>query len=445
LINELLGELNDMVTGTYEDIDLHNYLKTKPDQLTQFTLIILSKELDTSEEDLIQLSELCEANNIPLILTEAVGFVGYLKVAAQEHTIVETHPDSLVDLRLVDPFAELLEFTESFGNIDEIQDADKFNQIPSVILLLHYLQKWKNSNEGRVPSNYKEKKLFKETLPVLKREFVDLENLSEALEYVNFHVKPYQVPRDILALFDSHNLNLTQNSSNFWVLVKSLKQYYENEGEGKYLPVTGAIPDIRTSTDSYIKLKQIYQQKAESDKAIFLNYLTKNLQELGRPEDFIEADDVTIFCKHSSYLKVQNYDKIHKEYNETISLKQSLFNQSEDAWFYIALLARHKFIKENSRLPNHEVDTDAFNADIAVLENIITPIINSWGISDASALRNYLIEVSRSGEFELTTTASVIGGLIAQESIKLITRQYVPIEGVALFNGVKGSISTFKI
>lgn len=52
---------------------------------------------------------------------------------------------------------------------------------------------------------------------------------------------------------------------------------------------------------------------------------------------------------------------------------------------------------------------------------------------------------SRAGGAELHNIASLAGGLIAQEVIKAITKQYIPVDNTCLFDGVKSSTSVLKL
>lgn len=44
-------------------------------------------------------------------------------------------------------------------------------------------------------------------------------------------------------------------------------------------------------------------------------------------------------------------------------------------------------------------------------------------------------EICRYGNSELNVVASILGGTIAQEIIKLCTQQYVPVENTFVFDG----------
>lgn len=58
-------------------------------------------------------------------------------------SVVETHPESLIDLRVHAPFPELLVFSESFDY--EKMDSMEHGHIPAVIILVKALEAWKLS------------------------------------------------------------------------------------------------------------------------------------------------------------------------------------------------------------------------------------------------------------------------------------------------------------
>jgi amyloid beta precursor protein binding protein 1 len=55
---------------------------------------------------------------------------------------VETHPNSVADLRIDTPFPELATFAKSFNF--ETEDSLEFGHIPYVAILLKYMEQWKN-------------------------------------------------------------------------------------------------------------------------------------------------------------------------------------------------------------------------------------------------------------------------------------------------------------
>ena len=52
---------------------------------------------------------------------------------------------------------------------------------------------------------------------------------------------------------------------------------------------------------------------------------------------------------------------------------------------------------------------------------------------------------TRAGGAELHNIASLTGGVVAQEVIKVITKQYVPVDNVCIFDGVQSKTSVLKL
>ena len=53
-------------------------------------------------------------------------------------------------------------------------------------------------------------------------------------------------------------------------------------------------------------------------------------------------------------------------------------------------------------------------------------------------------ELTRYGNAEIHTVASVVGGVASQESVKIITGQYVPLDNTYVFNGIVSVSGTYK-
>ena len=59
---------------------------------------------------------------------------------------------------------------------------------------------------------------------------------------------------------------------------------------------------------------------------------------------------------------------------------------------------------------------------------------------------NFYFNISvRAGGAELHNIAALTGGLVAQEVIKVVTKQYVPIDNTCVFDGVESKTSVLRI
>jgi hypothetical protein len=69
-------------------------------------------------------------------------------------------------------------------------------------------------------------------------------------------------------------------------------------------------------------------------------------------------------------------------------------------------------------------------------------------VTGQSARRRIFISTYRSHRAptaELPTTAALMGGLVAQEAIKVITRQYVPVDGTCVVDLIASTTTTIKV
>lgn len=90
-----------------------------------------------------------------------------------------------------------------------------------------------------------------------------------------------------------------------------------------------------------------------------------------------------------------------------------------------------------SLIPIYLALTSTSHAETATAEDIMASITERV---PAAAGKERIIkaaeEVARSGGNELHNISAVIGGMVAQEMIKIITKQYIPIDNTCIFDGI---------
>ena len=52
---------------------------------------------------------------------------------------------------------------------------------------------------------------------------------------------------------------------------------------------------------------------------------------------------------------------------------------------------------------------------------------------------------ARGAQSSLPSTSALVGGIVAQEVIKLVTRQYIPADNTIVYNGIQQAVGVFKL
>jgi NEDD8-activating enzyme E1 regulatory subunit len=171
-------------------------LKHSPDYIRNFSVVVAS---EIQEVDLLHLSDICRKFGIPLVLVRSYGMFGYCRIDLEEHTIVESHPETVIDLRLDQPWIELLEFANTFDFTSK--DAHYLIHIPFPILLLEAMKRWKKSGNSFPPKG-EDKGLFHKMIRDLLGSNIDDENTHEAIAHCHRFFQGSKIPTEINQLFE---------------------------------------------------------------------------------------------------------------------------------------------------------------------------------------------------------------------------------------------------
>jgi len=448
-VTRLLYELNDMVRNKHAIVtNPEELISTNPDFVANYTVIIAT---ELSPSSVLKLSAACEKHNKILVVVRANGLLGYVRIQAGEHVIVQTKPSfPPQDLRINTPFEALLQFSRKF----EYKDLDNamFAHVPFPVILLKEVESWKAAHEGRLPMNEAEKDVFKSQILNRKRK-PDNENFDEAYQKAHFAWKPYEINSSILSILeDPKAKNTTATSSNFWLLVNAVKTFVDKEGDGK-LPLMGTIPDMTADTHSFIDLQYIYRNKGQEDVDNVKKHLQENLSRLGLPADKVSDEEIKSFCKNVTMLQVIRYTSIIDEQDPEKINKDSVamsfidFLSGDDSpgegYWYIAFRAADRFHIEHGRYPGEK--SDAHTTDFPALRKYADEIMLAHGF-EASQLRDaYLEELCRFGNSQIHNIAAILGGICAQEVIKLVTGQWVPLDNTFIFNGINATSVAIQV
>ena len=441
----LLQELNSGVKSHSVERNVMTIAKEEPSFFKSFAVVIAS---EMTEPLLLELAKILWQQSVPLLVARAYGFLGYLRLACAEHCVVESHPDNVhYDLRIDVPFTRLIQYVD---NIDlEALDNTAHSHVPFIVLLMKWAQMWQGSHNGELPKNYAEKKQFKELLRQGirindKGNPMEEENFDEAIKSVNTALVPTSVPSTVGTLFNNPSCsNLTPQSASFWFMVRALKEFVGAEGNG-LLPVRGSIPDMTATSKMFIDLQKVYQHQASLDAEAVKNHLDRLSV---KPASNITLADVKHFCKNAAFLRVIHCKSLEEEYNpstlNTSEISDSLADPKNLIAYYILLRAADRFYTTHGYYPGSQLGP--IDGDVMQMKELVSCLIKELKLGDVDIGSEHVTEMCRYGGAEFHSVSAYLGGVAAQEVIKLITYQYVPFSNLYLYNATMSSSMTFKL
>ncbi|TIC56464.1 hypothetical protein E3Q01_02442 [Wallemia mellicola] len=444
-IVRLLLEMNDSVSGEGLVKNPYEVIETQPEYFTNFSAVMIHNP----KSDLTsKLAELAWNNHFPLFVMKTTGFYASLRVQLPEQTIIDTHPDAIVDLRLNKPFKELTQFANSIDL--EKATNNEYAHIPYIVLLIKELDIWKKTHTGTLPKNLSEKREFKKILDTRRRKGIDDQNFDEAQSQAYRAFQSNDIPPEIAALFNDNSLkNLSKNSSPFWFLIAALSEFTKRHG---VLPHPGTLPDLHTDTQTYVNLQSIYKNKAREDVNELKEILKGIVDKFSIPIENFNDDIIASFAKHSGYLKVIKGSSIKDEYTSpNCELVYTPANGLKDEFIasayaiYVAFLTSDAFRDQYDRNPG-DCTLEEYENDKQKLSEELNRLSNElFGAQPSQVVIDAVEEVLRGGGGDLPNTAAFLGGLASQEIIKVITNQYVPIDNYCIIDLVKSTTTVIKV
>ncbi|KAJ3565311.1 hypothetical protein NP233_g7710 [Leucocoprinus birnbaumii] len=408
----LLGELNDGVQGHAEVRNVEELLAAGKGELFKYTLVIAHNLSQSQTERLSQL--LWEDQDAPpLVVVRSAGFLAEFFIQQHEHTIIESHSETAPSLRIDKPFPALLQYAQAL-DLDALDPTDH-GHVPYVILLVKAMEKWKQEHDGLPPQSYAEKKTFKEAINEMKRK-IDEENFEEAEAQAYRSWTETKVPSEVAELFEDPKLQtLNASTPPFFHLLAALKKF---AAQPPYtLPLSSTLPDMKASTDAYIGLQKLYKDQAEREKNVFKSFIS--------PEAQISDDLIDSFVKNAHALKVIRGNSWNSIDKNITALGNAATTAPKQLAIHLALSAASCLASKTPAPSAGEIPVFTIEALTQEAQSLLPP-----GVALPEEFEYTGGEISRSPTADLPNTAALLGGLVAQEVIKIITKQYIPIAGV---------------
>lgn len=294
-------------------------------------------------------------------------------------------------------------------------------------MLLHFLRKWKEKH-GSYPLSYKEKTEFRTTVSNgTRRNNAEggEENFDEAVAAVLKNISIRDLNSSVKEVFE-YTPTEEESESDFWIIADAVKRFYEKHND---LPLPGSVPDMKAQSNIYVQLQNIYKAKARQD----VQEVLETIRAHPRGKE-IKVEDVEVFCKNAAFIKlirgsdpISNLQKIAKSESENDENAPFTMMPLSNLPIYLAL-------RSTSHVP--------LASSCEILAQIDREIPNS---SSNPRIRKVAEEVARAKGGELHNISSLTGGMVAQEIIKIITKQYVPIDNTCIFDGITSRAQVLRI
>ncbi|KAI0700659.1 hypothetical protein C8T65DRAFT_657406 [Cerioporus squamosus] len=408
----LLRELNEAVQGEAILKDVSELLGTEQgrDWIGSFSLVIAH---NLKKDILDELSTLLWANpnGPPLIAVRSAGFLAQFHIQYHEHCVSQTHSDTAPSLRITRPFPALLEWARSL----DLQNMDPtaHGHLPFVVILVRAVDEWRKSHDGNLPKTPAEKKEFKSNILAMRIK-PDEENFEEAEAQAWRVWSEPAVPSDIQSLFSLPPLPTSpHHNATFHALLETLAEFVKDPSGPGTLPLSATLPDMKADTKSYVQLQNLYRAAAEAEKNKFKELFAAKHPEIAKAAN---PEEVDTFVRNAHHLRVLRGKQFGAFDKDREALVTSLSVQPRETATHLALSALSLLLSREA-----DVTVDALNAEVQAMLGD--------GVEFPDELDAAIGEVARAPTADLPNMAAFLGGLVAQEAIKVITEQYVPLNG----------------
>ena len=234
---------------------------------------------------------------------------------------------------------------------------------------------------------------------------------------------------------------------------------------------------MKSQSSDYVQLQNIYKAKARKDGAEIASIVRSIETQLGK-SSIINEKEIEAFCKGAAFVKLIRGKPMRS--GEIASMKfqecaKYLIRELEDDQSLISIyvsmriadysfnlsapqrgFGTYKEINEqleNSATKNIEkskTTSDESQGTITLHADTFFSTLQKYGVEyDAQAVKErvspVLSELERANGSELHNISALTGGMVAQEAIKVITKQYVPVNGTCVFDGLSSKSMVLKL
>ncbi|CEP63553.1 Ula1p LALA0_S08e05226g [Lachancea lanzarotensis] len=338
--------------------------------------------ITTGQNDVLKVFR--QIKSPPVLLCSTSGQNGFVTfLSGEPHFVVESHPEHTIpDLRLGALRSDLSQFYSEF-----LKNTVCISDLPFAALLYHACE---NVLKEKKPHQVINRHDLKDQINVLQNKVspnTQLPNFFEALRFAHLALERTEtLPENVircLALKDvSCQIPFNQNVQ---TLLRALSSFLDTPYSEGQLPLAGIIPDMESSYEMYTALRNAYSGAAENDVKIFHNLVSSEVSH-------IEIDQVKSFCRNCRHINV---------------------------------------IEPIGKLGDFESVLNDETTDSTIIKNVLHSCL-SEALKKEDKRRFY-------------PCISFVAGIAAQEAIKVLTHQFLPLHNTLVYEGELGRLRSIKI
>lgn len=159
----------------------------------------------------------------------------------------------------------------------------------------------------------------------------------------------------------------------------------------------------------------------------------------------VPDDYVKLACKNAAWLQVIAHTPLHTDTATLPLLKyhaeEALDNPTSLFLWYLLFHAADRFFHTRHHYPGQYGKPED---DAAELKSEANALLSDMGLSPAFS-EDHVQEFCRFGNAELHNISAFLGGVIAQETIKLVTHQFVPVNNTVVYSAISGGLEVFEL
>jgi len=294
-------------------------------------------------------------------------------------------------------------------------------------------------------------------------------NFTEALERVHLCWMPREdlVDFETRALLDSLPPSDPPGAPPEARLLRALRRFAE-EHRG-YPPLAGTVPDMTSTTERYVALQAAYRARAGEDAEAMRALL---------PAGAAGEEELRTFCKNCRFVRRIATRSAEEELAGPADARiaEELRELADDPpgeygvehvpllWL-VAVRACELYQAEKGVYPGGfghgdgapeewgaagEEETAALAKDAEEIWSTYIPrVLDIYGIKGSDVAKwitkDHAVEVVRYFAAEVHNISAVVGGVAAQEAVKLITKQFVPMDNTYVFNGIASVGGVYRL